>query len=280
MRVARVVLIALLTWSVGVWWIQRYAIFPSHMTQPVPDRPPDLVRGDVGQISIPDGGAVEYWFLPGAGVSAEQPGPAVLFAHGNAETIDDAAGYIAPVLRSMGVSVMLVEYRGYGRSDGSPSQAGLTEDFLAGYRLLTERADVDAKRIVLFGRSIGTGVVAQVAARVVQPDSDLSDPAAVILLSPMRSIRPLARRYLVPGFLIRDPFDTESALADFAHPVLLLHGRADPIIPASHSRALHERLPHSTLVELQSGHNDVPVTSPAFRGAIRDFLQRHGVLRP
>lgn len=278
-RVGRLLLIVLVAWSLAVWFLQRQIVFPAHAARPVPAQPPELSRGEVGHIDIADGeGRVEYWFLPGEGVSAARPGPAVLFAHGNAETIDDVRDYVEPLYRPMGISIMLVEYRGYGRSDGTPSEAGLTADFLAAYRLLAERADVDPRRIILHGRSIGTGITAQVAARTAASDGDPPVPAAVILLSPMRSVTHLARRYLVPAFLVRDRFDTEAALRDFPHPVLLLHGTTDSIIPASHSRALAKIIPHSRLVEFDSGHNDVPVWSERFRVVIQGFLEAQGIL--
>src|SRR5688572_30832441 len=109
-------------------------------------------------------GPVEGWFLPAYGVAAGRPGPAVIFAHGNAEIIDPYALELEPY-RRMGVSVLLPEFRGYGRSGGEPSEEGITDDFVAFHDLLAARPDVDPSRIVFHGRSLGGGVVCALAAR-------------------------------------------------------------------------------------------------------------------
>ncbi len=141
--------------------LQRMMLFPRHAIPDPPDiasRMPGLVRVDVTH----EDGVSEGWLIPGRGVSAASPGPVVFHAHGNAELID----YAAPMLLQYvdwGVSVALVEYRGYGRSGGEPSEAGITADQVAFHDLVTARPEVDASRVVLHGRSLGGGAMGQLA---------------------------------------------------------------------------------------------------------------------
>src|SRR5690606_34255575 len=103
-------------------------------------------------------GRVEAWLLPGDGVSAERPGPAVVFAHGNAELIDHWPGALARY-RRLGVSVVLPEYRGYGRSAGRPSESAIRDDLRALHARLSSHPMVDVTRLVYHGRSLGGGAV-------------------------------------------------------------------------------------------------------------------------
>ena len=99
------------------------------------------------------------------------------------------------------VRVLLPEYRGYGRSAGSPSQRAITEDLIAFYDLLARRPEVDAQRVVFHGRSLGGGAVCDLARH--------RKPAAVILMSTFTSMKRMAPRYLVPGFMVERSSDRE-----------------------------------------------------------------------
>ena len=258
-------------WLVGGCMLQRKMLFPRFVMEPAePDevaRPARVERWEIEH----EQGVTEAWFMPGEGANAEFPGPAVIFAHGNAELIDHNVDWLA-LYTDLGVSVLLVEYRGYGRSDGDPSQARLTADFLAGYDRLAERGDIDADRIILHGRSVGGGVACAVATR--------REPAALILQSTFTSTGAMAARYLYPAFLIRDPFNNAAALVDYHGPVLLFHGTADTIIPIAHSHKLHAIASNSQLLEYEAGHNDFPVDSLRFRRDIESFLRKQGVIAP
>ncbi len=185
-----------------------------------------------GELVLPPG--VERVWLESPGVRAEavllpatapprdRPGPILLFAHGNGELIDfwmDAFG----ALRDAGASILLVEYPGYGRSSGTPSQASITRTMVAAYDWAIARPGVEAGRIVGYGRSLGGGAICALA---------LERPlAAVVLESVFTSVREIAKTHFgVPGFLVRDPYDNIAALGAFRGPVLLLHGERDTII--------------------------------------------------
>ena len=181
-----------------------------------------------------------------------------MFGHGNGELIDywpDA--FDEP--RRWGVAVLLVEYPGYGRSAGSPSEATIAATFRGAYDWAIERGGVDPDRIVGYGRSLGGAAVAGLSRE--------RRLAALILESSFTSTRPFARRFGAPGFLVRDPFDNVAAVEAFEGPLLVIHGAHDEIIPTDHGRTL-ARVGGVVLHELPCGHNDCPRSWPL----IKQFL--------
>ena len=249
--------------------LQRRVLFPRHLVHADP-RAGDGVAGlERLWIDTPEG-RVEAWFLPGDGVSAAKPGPAVVFAHGNAELIDLWPGELAPY-RRMGISVLLPEYRGYGRSAGDPSEAAIADDFVRFYDLLAARPEVDRARLIFHGRSLGGGAVCALAAR--------RPPAALILQSTFTSVTDLAwASFLVPRFVIQDPFDNLAVLRRLDVPVLVVHGRRDEIVPFAHADALAHAARRVTRVSYECAHNDCPPNARAFFEEVRTFLAAAGVL--
>ncbi|MAE61291.1 MAG: alpha/beta hydrolase [Planctomycetaceae bacterium] len=207
--------------------------------------------------------------MRGAGVSAEAPGPAVIFAHGNAELIDGWPAVLGGY-QAMGVSVLMVEYRGYGRSDGSPTQKGLTDDFVRFAEMLSDRPEVDGERLIYHGRSIGGGVICQLAAQ--------RAPAALILQSTFTSAADMAARMGFPSFLVRDKFDSRAVVEAFDGPLLLMHGRRDRVIGYRHSERLAAVARQGRLRPYDCDHNDFPMESGAFWGDVEGFLREAGVL--
>ena len=178
------------------------------------------------------GGRVEAWYLPVPSGNGTAPHPAVIFTHGNAELIDEWPATMSALSR-MGIGVLLMEYPGYGRSEGAPTQARIMEAMIAGYDWLGSRSDIDTERIVAMGRSLGAGpAVALAAERSVR---------ALILQSAFSSVGAMAwGAYRLPPFLVLDPFDNRSGLASFSGPVLIVHGRRDEVIPHRHGVVLSE----------------------------------------
>jgi pimeloyl-ACP methyl ester carboxylesterase len=245
--------------------IVRDALFPGHLRSP----DPYALRGIIGlerwTRAIGDE-TVEALWLP-----ARAPGrrPAVLFAHGNAELVEDWPDALDP-LRTMGLHVLLPELRGYGRSGGEPSQDAVVDDFAYFRSRLVARDDVDPDRLVYIGRSLGGGVACALALR--------APPRALVLLSTFSSARAMLRRYLVPGFLVDDPFDNLSAVAAMKSPVWVVHGTRDDLVPPSHARALVRAAPDGRLTLYDAGHNDCPPDFGAFFDELRAFLVTAGVL--
>ncbi len=194
---------------------------------------------------IPEG-TVEAWLLP-----ADRPGraPLAVLCHGNAEGIDQqlewAEGY-----RQMGFAVLLPEFRGYGRSAGRPTERAIDDDAAWFVEQALARPDVDPARVVYHGRSLGGGVVGGLAAR--------RAPQALVLQSTFTSVAVMARGYLAPPFLVRNPFHTDRVLPGLNCPVLVFHGSRDQLIPPEHGRRLATLARRGTLVEYPAGHNDFP----------------------
>jgi hypothetical protein len=204
----------------------------------------------------------------GQGIRRVERRPAVIYAHGNGELIDNA-GRIVRGYRRLGVHVMLCEYRGYGRSAGSPSQKRIVADFVKCRDRLAEFDGVDPKRIFYHGYSLGTGVVCGLA--------DRRKPAALILQSPFTSVAALMAKYWIPRLFVLDPFDSLAVVRDFDGPVLLLHGTRDKLIPIAHSKKLHRAAARSVFRKYDCGHNNFPRGNRFWRD-VQSFLTRHGVL--
>jgi fermentation-respiration switch protein FrsA (DUF1100 family) len=269
MRIALFLLIAGVLWAIAACALQRRMLFPRHVMAPPAQPSAAERRADIEQWHhASPAGPVEAWYLPAPGASDQHPRPAVIFAHGNAELIDDNLG-LAEMYNALGMNVLLPEYRGYGRSAGDPNQQAIVSDFTAFYDRLVARPEVDGQRVVFIGRSIGGGVVAQLAKK--------RRPAAMILESTFTSVAAMASKFLVPRLLVRDPFDVRAVLKDYPGPVLLFHGTADEIVPVQHGRKLHEAAPNSTLVTYPVGHNDGMPPGP-YEREVAGFLARHDLI--
>jgi uncharacterized protein len=219
------------------WFLQRPALFPAPPAQAhVSHGAAELIRLD-GFHAI---------LLP-ADARFEGPDPLILFAHGNGELAEYWVGEFGPA-RSRGAAVLLLEYPGYGGAPGSPSEASIRAAALAAYDWAASDPRVDRNRIIAWGRSLGGGAAAILAAE--------RPVAALILESAFTSVRPLAARYLLPGWLVRDPFDNLRALRDYRGPLLVLHGTADRIVPIAEGRALAAAVPGAEFHEMPCGHND------------------------
>jgi pimeloyl-ACP methyl ester carboxylesterase len=247
---------------------QRRLFFPGQFQEASPEAGEDIPGlerwwHDGGQ------GPVEAWFLPGQQVSAHRPGPAVIFAHGNAELIDDWPGQLEHYGR-LGVSVLLPEYRGYGRSAGAPSQKNITKDFIAFYDRLVARPDVDGQRIIYHGRSLGGGVLCALA--LSRP------PAALILMSTFTSLVDVVRDNVpLPSWLISDPFDNMATLRSYQGPALIIHGRHDELIAPAQAERNAATL-GTQVIWHDAGHNDWLEHWPSAQREIESFLRHEGVL--
>jgi pimeloyl-ACP methyl ester carboxylesterase len=230
--------------------MQRQIIFPrSHI--PYSSGAEKVVPGLEKIWLSTHSGKIETWFMPPLNINPSKtipakpappkPAPAVIFGHGNAELIDFSPEELKGFTR-IGIGVLLIEYPGYGRSEGSPSQKSISHAFNAGYDYLVSRKDVDPNRIILFGRSVGGGAVCALASN--------KPSAALILQSSFTSVRSFASRFLAPGFLVRDPFDNLSVVSTYTGPVLIIHGKNDDIIPFSHGKALYEKCLKGKLMDI------------------------------
>jgi uncharacterized protein len=220
----------------------------------------EVAGGEVLWLDV-NGRRVEAWFMPARSMGRA---PLIMNTHGNGELIDQWAGRVGE-LREAGFGVLLVEYPGYGRSEGKPSEKSITAAMIAAYDWAAKEPRVDARRIVAHGRSMGGGAAGQLAR--------YRPLAALVLESTYASLADMVRAHNVPSFLITNRFDTYSALREYRGPVLIMHGVDDEVIPFLHARRLAQAAPRARLVELPCHHNDCP---PQWE-LVRSFLEENGV---
>lgn len=204
-------------------------------------------------------GRVEAWFLPAIG---KAPAPVVVFAHGNGELIDHWPAALHHY-RELGYHVLLPEYRSYGRSGGSPSQDAIVADFINFYDLVQARPEVTG--FVFHGRSLGGGVMCAL--------SLVRNASALILESTFTSMSDMLALWMVPSFMVADPFDNVSAIGAFPGRTLVLHGSHDSLVPPSNGRRLAEAAQNGRLVMFDADHNDFPPDRAAYWKEIEEFLR-------
>ncbi|MFU8815876.1 MAG: alpha/beta hydrolase [Pseudomonadales bacterium] len=199
-------------------------------------------------------------------VNPESSGPLVIYFGGNAEELSTAV----PTFARLNATTALINYRGFGASDGSPSLGQLTKDANAVVTTMHARWGAD-RPVILFGRSIGSGLAAQ-ATRAAPVDG-------IILMSPFRTLGRVGQRhmpFLPVRWLLRDNIDITATIDALPDRILVLYGARDSIIPPEETLALTERLPPSArVVEYDGGHN-VPLLEPEIRAAIEAFLADGG----
>jgi pimeloyl-ACP methyl ester carboxylesterase len=252
--------------------VQRHALFPRHLLPPARHTIVDFPGWQQRWIEVtnpmPDV-RVESWYLPSAAAEEQKPVPVIIIAHGNGELIDIWPPRVA-ALQQQGWGVLLVEYPGYGRSTGEPSEAAIGATLVAAYDWVIEQPGVDPERIILFGYSVGGGAIGTLARQ--RPS------AALVLMSTFTSMRAMAGRFFLPGILARDPFDNLATVQAYPKPLLLIHGSRDTTIPAANSVALQQAATGSKLLLLPCGHADCVADWDDFWPLVVDFLASHGVL--
>ena len=242
-----------------VWWLQERLIFfpqPLGSTAHLPARAVPL------ELIASDGVKLRGFMLP----AARTPAPVVLYFGGNAEE----ASWILGERRWTGEwTVVAVNYRGYGASEGTPSEPALTADAVTLFDALVQRRDVDTSNIITFGRSLGTAVAVHVAAE--------RPVRGVILASPFDSLTAVGRLHypwLPVSLLLRHRFDAGALAARTRMPLLVIVGERDSIVPPARSRAFFDAWagPKRWLSIPSANHNDL-ATYDAFWNAIDSFLR-------
>lgn len=264
--VAGIALVYLLVMALA-WAFQERLLYLPHVGRDPVGTPADrgLSWAPV-TLETEDGMVLEAWWLP-----HERPRASLLFLHGNAGNISHRLDSLVQFHR-LGLSVLILDYRGYGRSEGAPSEAGLIRDARAGWRWLHEKAGHPPGEIVLFGRSLGAAVAAELADGL-----EGEGPAAVILASPFRSVPKLGQRlypFLPVRWLARLSHDAERHVRGIEAPLMVIHSRDDEIIPFSEGEAVYRaaRQPKH-LLEIHGGHNTGYLESePDYSAGIDAFL--------
>ena len=242
-----------------MWFFQERMLF---FPRPLDSRPAS--RPNVEEVDIVAAGGVKLrgWLVKGDGA----PAPLVIYFGGNAEEVSwlvDLADQFA------GWSLLLVNYRGYGESEGKPGEKELLEDGLMIHDYAKGRLDVNSGRIVAMGRSLGSGVAVHLAAH--------RRLRGVLLVSPYDSIVAVAKRhypFLPVSLMLRHRFDSLARVPQIEAPLLCLVASQDRIIPEAHSRALFEAWRGTkSWHEIPRSDHDSIAGEPEYWRSIADFLK-------
>lgn len=209
-----------------------------------------------------DGKRLSAWWVPSG-----SPRGTLLFCHGNAGNISDRLDSIR-ILSGLGLNLLIFDYRGYGKSSGSPSERGFYRDADTAWNYLKQIRGIDPQKIVVFGRSLGGSVAAWI--------SQTHRPGALIIEAAFTSLQGAARDR-VPGFFVNlfvpEQYPTIRYLTMVQCPVLIIHSRDDEVIPFHHGEALFAAARGSKeLVVIRGSHNRGFLDSKPFYETAVDFF--------
>jgi fermentation-respiration switch protein FrsA (DUF1100 family) len=214
-----------------------------------------------------DGVKLNGWLALKPGAQAT-----LLWFHGNGGNIGHRAHVVKPLRDKLNVNVFMIDYRGYGRSEGAVSEQGTYEDAEAAFKYLTGRSDIDPKQIVLFGQSLGAAVAADLAGK--------RKCRAVILEAPFASIPDMAKAiypWLPVGPLIKTRYDVIEKVKKIGAPLLVVHGDRDDIVPFEQGRRVFDAATGPKEFHALRGahHNDTfEVGGEAYFTLMRGFINR------
>lgn len=245
----------------GCAWLNRKLIFqPRHAVDVTPAQAG--LPYTEAWLQAPDGPRLQAWLIPNASTS-----PVILLCHGNGGNIGNRL-LKTKLLRKAGASVLLFDYRGYGRSSGTPTEKGTYADGEAAYSWLRQRGIPDS-RIVFYGESLGSGIAVELATR--------HRVAGLIVESGITSALDMGNRlfpHLPVSLMVRYHYDNLSKMPHVLSPVLAMHSPDDEIVPYEMGRRLYDAAPDpKTFVELAGTHNEGFIASAqTYVDALREFL--------
>lgn len=213
-----------------------------------------------------DGLSISGWYIP-----AKNEKAVILFCHGNAGNISNRLDSIR-IFNNLSLSVMIFDYRGYGKSEGRPSEAGTYLDAEAAWDYLINVKKIPPDRIIVYGRSLGGAVAAEVVLR--------RSPAALIMESGFTSVPDLGQKiypWLPVKLISKFHYATVDKIGTIRCPKLIIHSRKDDIIPFEHGRALYEKAsPPKEFLEIRGSHNDgFLLSGRIYTGGIEGFLEKY-----
>ena len=213
-----------------------------------------------------DGVRLNGWLIP-----RREARVTLVWFHGNAGNISHRVENIKLLHDKVQVNIFIFDYRGYGRSEGSISEAGTYQDGVAALELVGKQLRVEARHLIIFGRSLGAAVAAEMASRF--------DSRGLILESPFVSIREMAKSVfpLLPiGSLLQTRYDNLEKIVKIKVPLLVLHGNRDEVIPFDHGKRVFAAAPGPKNFYTINGasHNDTYfVGGDAYFHRIRSFIE-------
>lgn len=254
-----------------VWRFQNRLAFPGPDAPVPPPAAVGIPDGERVEVATADGVRLRGWYLPPQPPpSGKRGAPGLLWFYGNMETVRD----LAPILRDFrppGTAMLVLDYRGYGESDGTPTELGLYRDAEAAWDYLAGRPNIDSTRIAIYGRSLGSAVALYLATE---------RPArAVILDSPFSNARQMADVHyaFVPKAVLNLQLDNVARAARLQVPLLVFHGSDDRVAPIRMGRAVAQAGRAEEFITLEgSGHNETyDVGGRAYVERVHQFLAAH-----
>lgn len=241
--------------------------YPDMPSRKLAGRPADIgLEYESVSITTSDNVVIHGWLVP-----ASPARGTLLFFHGNAGNISHRLDSLR-IFHDLGLSTLIIDYRGYGESQGSISEQGTYRDAEAAWHYLTRTRNIPARQIILFGRSLGAAVAAYLASEY--------KPGGLILESAFTSVPDLAAG-LYPIFpvrlLSRFQYDTRKMLRSTASPVLIIHSPGDEIIPFEHALQLYESAGEpKELLRIRGGHNEgFLVSGGIYTDGINKFIETY-----
>ena len=256
-----------------------------------PDRTIDQTPDQLGlkyddiTLTASDGVKINGWFVH-APDAPRSPRSTILFLHGNAGNISHRMEKLQ-ILADLGADTFIIDYRGYGRSEGQPNEQGTYRDAQAAYEYLTNGAPgqprlgetplrhfsgnraLPPQSIIVYGESLGSAVAVDLATK--------RPVGGVIIEEAFTSVGDVGQKmfpFLPVRWLVRNKYDTLSKIGRINAPLLIFHSRDDELIPIRHAQRLFAAANEpKQLVELTGGHNDAfAVSGETYRAALKDFL--------
>ncbi len=233
--------------ALALYFLQRKLVFSPDPTYVSPD---DVELQGIEEVVLKSkqGHKLYSWYM-----KAAPSKPTLLFFHGNGGNVANREEKFRQ-LKAQGFGVFMLGYRGFGGSEGKPSEAAFVQDAFVAFDYLRDVAKLNEDKIVIYGESIGTSVATQLAARV--------EAKALILEAPMSSVTAIAQArypYLRVRPFLRDRFESDRFIAKIAMPLLVIHGGEDEVIPLEFGQALFDAAvePKHMKVIQEAGHNDL-----------------------
>lgn len=213
----------------------------------------------------PSGRKLHGWFIPHS-----QPKARLLFFHGNAGNISHRLEKLK-ILHDLELAVFIIDYAGYGKSEGKPNEQNLYEDGLAAYQHAVEVLRIAPDELFLYGESLGSAVAIELALR--------QKIAGLVLEGAFTSLKDLARNHMpFLSALAKDQYKNLEKIANVAAPVLFIHAKQDEICPFKMAEQLFEKAPETKQAVWleEGGHNDAFwVDQEVYRKAITEFLENY-----
>ena len=256
----------------GIWSNQRESIFePAAVLQTSPAR----LGAPFEELRIPSGSGAERGDLHAWWIPAEKPdAPTVLYLHGNFRNIsynlENALRY-----RALGSNLLLVDYRGYGKSTGGkPSEAKVYEDAEAAWQYLVKQRGVKPQQLFIYGHSLGGAVAIDLALRHPEAAGLITEST----FTSMQAMGELKYDFFPAGLLLNQRFESLQKIPQLKIPLLLVHGTWDQKVPVGMAQQLFEAAPQpKTLVMIEGGEhsNNAAVGWVEYRDAVSAFIGQY-----